>query len=157
MTDVSAPQTWQPTHLGHWLDQAHQRFSGRVLALMTRHEGLPLTLANRAACGQLGTAPLRVTQHLDEAGARLSTLAARAGISKQAMGQLVRQCERWGLVAREADARDARAWRIVYTPTGLAWLSAYRLATAQAEAELRTAVGAQVATVIALGLEAYAA
>ena len=42
------------------------------------------------------------------------------------------------------------------TPTGLAWLAAFRKAVAQAEAEFRDAVGKDVATVVALGLEAYA-
>jgi hypothetical protein len=42
-----------------------------------------------------------------------------------------------------------------FTPTGLAWLDAYRAAIAQAELELRQAVGEEVATVLAIGLEAY--
>ena len=40
---------------------------------------------------------------------------------------------------------------------GLAWLDAFRQAVAQAEAEFRAAVGEEVATVVALGLEAYVA
>jgi hypothetical protein len=55
-----------------------------------------------------------------------------------------------------ADVHDARARRIVFTPVGIVWLQAFRLAVLQAEAELQTAVGKEVATVIALGLEAYA-
>jgi deoxyribodipyrimidine photolyase-like uncharacterized protein len=43
----------------------------------------------------------------------------------------------------------------VFTDAGLAWLGAYQDAVAQAEAELRHSVGPAVATVIALGLEAY--
>ena len=43
-----------------------------------------------------------------------------------------------------------------FTPTGLAWLQAFRDAVAQAEAEFRAEVGAEVATVVQLGLEAYA-
>ena len=72
------------------------------------------------------------------------------------MGDLVDQCEAWGLVRREADERDARARRIVFTPVGLDWLAAFKAAVAQAEAEFRAAVGPEVATVVALGLEAYA-
>jgi DNA-binding MarR family transcriptional regulator len=78
-------------------------------------------------------------------------------MTKQAMGKLVDQCEAWGLVRRQDDPRDARARRIGFTPVGLAWLQAYQQAVAQAEEELRAAVGAEVATVIAIGLEAYAA
>ena len=46
---------------------------------------------------------------------------------------------------------------MVFTPTGLAWLQAFKDAVAQAEAEFRSAVGPEIATVVALGLEAYAA
>ena len=76
-------------------------------------------------------------------------------MSKQAMGTLVNQCEAWGMVRREDDAADARARRVVFTEAGRAWLAAYQEAAAQAEGELRAAVGDAVATVVALGLEAY--
>jgi len=72
------------------------------------------------------------------------------------MAQLVDQCEAWGLVTREADPRDARARRVCFTQTGLAWLQGFREAVTQAEAEFRAEVGDEVATVVAIGLEAYA-
>ena len=72
------------------------------------------------------------------------------------MASLVDQCEAWGLVTRVADAHDARARRVCFTPTGLSWLAGFRAAVAQAEAEFREEVGPDVATVVALGLEAYA-
>jgi hypothetical protein len=56
----------------------------------------------------------------------------------------------------EADPLDARARRVKFTETGLAWLQAFRAAVAQAEGEFRSEVGEQVATVVAIGLEAYA-
>ena len=82
--------------------------------------------------------------------------AQAAGMSKQAMGDLVDQCAAWDLVRREPDPLDARARRVCFTPTGLAWLQAFRDAVAQAEAEFRAAVGGDVATVVAIGLESYA-
>jgi DNA-binding MarR family transcriptional regulator len=72
------------------------------------------------------------------------------------MGDLVDQCEAWGLVLRERDSRDARARLVRFTPTGLAWLQAFNEAVAQAEHEFRSEVGAEIATVVAIGLEAYA-
>ena len=36
-------------------------------------------------------------------------------MSKQAMGDLVDQCEAWGLVTREPDPLDARARRVLFT------------------------------------------
>ncbi|MDO8250024.1 MAG: MarR family transcriptional regulator [Rhodoferax sp.] len=157
MSDPYPQDGWRQTHLGHWMNQALQRFDARVLALMARNEEVPLALSNLAARGRLSASHIHITRHLALEGSRLTDLAQRANMSKQAMGKLVEQCEAWGLVTRLDDARDARARRIVFTPIGLAWLQAFRQAVAQAEEELRAAVGPEVATVIAIGLEAYAA
>ncbi len=148
---------WRQTHLGRLLGHAMRRFDERVLYLMAHDVQVPLALSNLAARQQVSAAHIHITRHLSPSGSRLTDLAASAGMSKQAMATLVDQCEAWGLVAREADAHDARARRIVFTATGLAWLAAFRAAVAQAEAEFREAVGPEVAAVVALGLEAYAA
>lgn len=159
MTD-SAPQpantaSWRSSHTGRWLRLALQRFDARVVECMALHPGVPLGLSNLAARGQVGAAHIHITRHLPEEGARLTDLARAAGMSKQAMGTLVTQCEAWGMVRREDHGGDARAKQVVFTEAGLAWLAAYQAGVAQAEAELRAAVGDAVATVLALGLEAY--
>ena len=146
---------WRHTHLGRRLGEALRRFDARVLALMSANDEVPLALANLAARDKVGAAHIHITRHLPPAGARLTELARAAGMSKQAMADLVNQCEAWGLVRREPDPLDARARRVVFTADGLAWLEAFRVAVAQAEAEFRAAVGEDVATVVALGLEAY--
>ncbi len=147
---------WRLTHLGRLLGHAMRRFDERVLQLMARNVEVPLALSNLAARSQVSAAHIHITRHLALEGSRLTDLALSAGMSKQAMGDLVDQCEAWGLVAREADQRDARARLVRFTPTGLAWLQAFRDAVAQAEAEFRAEVGPEVATVVAIGLEAYA-
>lgn len=147
---------WRQIHLGRLLGRAMQRFDARVLQLMSDSEQAPLALSNLAARNQVGAAHIHITRHLPLEGARLTELAAWAGMTKQSMGTLVDQCEAWGLVVRQPDDRDARARRIVFTPLGLDWLAAFRAAVTQAEAEFRAAVGNEVATVVALGLEAYA-
>jgi hypothetical protein len=45
---------------------------------------------------------------------------------------------------------------VVFTDTGLQWLQAFHRAVSQAQAEFSQTVGAPVATVVMLGLEAYA-
>jgi DNA-binding MarR family transcriptional regulator len=147
---------WRLTHLGRLLGHASRRFDERVLHLMAHDLHVPLALSNLAARGQVNAAHVHVTRHLAREGSRLTELAERAGMSKQAMGDLVDQCEAWGLVTREPDARDGRARIVRFTDTGLAWLQAFKAAVTQAEAEFRAEVGDEIATVVALGLEAYA-
>ncbi|MDO5691425.1 MAG: MarR family winged helix-turn-helix transcriptional regulator [Pseudomonadota bacterium] len=156
-SEESHADLWRKTHLGRLLGHAMRRFDERVLQLMAASEQAPLALANLAARDKVGAAHIHITRHLPLEGARLTELATWAGMTKQSMGDLVNQCEAWGLVTREPDPGDARARRIVFTPTGLDWLAAFRDAVAQAEAEFRASVGNEVATVVALGLEAYAA
>ena len=146
---------WRGGHLGRLMGLALRRFDERVLSLMAHDVNVPLALSHLAARAQVGAAHIHITRHLGLHGSRLTELAHQAGMSKQAMGDLVTQCEAWGLVRREPDPRDARARRIVFTDTGLLWLDAFRSAVAQAEAEFRSQVGDAVATVVALGLEAY--
>jgi DNA-binding MarR family transcriptional regulator len=133
-----------------------RRFDARVLHLMANNVDVPLALSNLAARTQVSAAHIHITRPLSLQGSRLSDLADSAGMTKQAMGDLVTQCEAWGLVQRTPDPQDARARRIVFTPTGLAWLRAFEQAVAQTEAEFKQEVGTEVATVVSLGLEAYA-
>ena len=151
----SDEENWRLTHLGRLLGHALRRFDERVLVLMARNVDVPLALSNLAARAQVGAAHIHITRHLAVGGSRLTDLARSAGMSKQAMGDLVDQCEAWGLVLREPDPHDKRARSVVFTASGLLWLQAFRGAVAQAEAEFRQAVGNDVATVVSLGLEAY--
>ena len=148
---------WRVMHLGRLLGHALRRFDERVLWLMSRDVLVPLALSNLAARDQIGAAHIHITRHLAIRGSRLTDLAQSAGMSKQAMGDLVTQCEAWGLVTRQADAYDKRAKNVMFTDDGLLWLGAFECAVAQAESEFKAAVGQDVATVVALGLEAYGA
>ena len=146
---------WRETHLGRLLGHAMRRFDARVLSLMANNDQVPLALSNLAARDQISAAHIHITRHLSLQGSRLTELAQAAGMSKQAMGNLVNQCEAWGLVKRASDSRDGRARQVVFTEAGLAWLAAFQMAVAQAEEEFKASVGKDVATVVALGLEAY--
>ena len=153
---TTAEEGWRLTHLGRLLGHAMRRFDERVLHLMAHNIDVPLALSNLAARAQISAAHIHITRHLDLEGTRLTDLAQKAGMSKQAMGDLVDQCEAWGLVLREKDSRDARARVVRFTDSGLAWLQAFKEAVAQAEQEFRAEVGQDVATVVKIGLEAYA-
>ena len=51
----------------------------------------------------------------EDDGLRMGQIAERARLSKQTMTTMVRLCERDGLVCRERDPHDARAFRIHLT------------------------------------------
>ena len=149
-------QGWRVTHIGRLLGHAMRRFDARVLTLMAHDVQIPLALSNLAAKAQISAAHIHITRHLPLQGARLVDLAAAAGMSKQAMAQLVAQCEAWGLLSKSPDGRDARAKLLVFTPLGLQWLDGFERAVRQAEAEFEQELGAEIATVVKIGLEAYA-
>ena len=56
--------------------------------------------------------------NLDTSGTRIGVLAARAGVTRQAAGQLLRQIERCGYITLTAARDDARATIVRYTPRG---------------------------------------
>lgn len=61
---------------------------------------------------------LTVFQHLDAGGTRITGIAARAQMTKQSMGALVDDLERWGYVERQPDPTDGRARIVVRTDRG---------------------------------------
>ncbi len=57
----------------------------------------------------------------EQDGLRMGHLAGRARLSKQTMTTLVRVCEREGLVRREREPQDGRAYRVSLTARGRAF------------------------------------
>jgi len=78
-------------------------------------------LAGFSADGHAGLQPAHqaVLTHLRISGTRLTELARRASMSKQAMGQLVDELERLGYVERVPDPTDGRAKIVRFTQVGL--------------------------------------
>ena len=66
----------------------------------------------------LRPAHTRLLPHIDLDGTRLTDLAERTGISKQAVGQLVADLEGMGLLKRVADPGDGRARLVTFTDSG---------------------------------------
>jgi DNA-binding MarR family transcriptional regulator len=98
-----------------------------------------------------------LTRNLDVEGTRLTELARRASMSKQAMGELVDQCTELGLVERTADPSDRRARIVRFTPAGQVWLDSFRDAVDVAEREMRAELGKTTMDAILKGLAAYGA
>jgi DNA-binding MarR family transcriptional regulator len=81
----------------------------------------------------LDAAHLNVFQYPGPQGARPSELAARLGISKQALNYLLGELERLKYLERRADPDDRRSKRVALTPRGIAAIGVIREAVGEVE------------------------
>jgi DNA-binding MarR family transcriptional regulator len=105
--ETVAIQLARQHHIGRLLLRASRSFSERAI-LRFQARGYP----------GLGTAHVALLPYIELTGTRITTLAERAGLTKQAVGQLVQELERLGYVTRQADPRDGRAILVTFTETG---------------------------------------
>jgi DNA-binding MarR family transcriptional regulator len=82
-----------------------------------------------------------VFQYLDDAGTRVSALAERAGMTKQAMAELVAHLEAHGYVERVPDPADRRAKLVRTTARGRAVFAEVRTFVAEVDARLVARLG----------------
>lgn len=80
---------------------------------------------------------------VDRAGTRLTELANRAAITKQAMMQIVDELESMGCVRRVPDDADARAKAVRLTAKGLRHRAAARKSVQGVETRVRRSLGAR--------------
>jgi DNA-binding MarR family transcriptional regulator len=81
---------------------------------------------NRILVNELSTAGFsdfspafpQILSNLDTEGTRIGVLATRAGMTRQAAGQLIAEIERCGYVSRKAAPDDARATVVRFTARG---------------------------------------
>lgn len=130
--------------MGRVLHSALGRFEARVFAILAENGHHEARLKH-----------LNLTRNLDLDGTRTTELARRAGVTKQAMGEIVEQCEQLGLIQRKVDKTDARAKIVQFTDLGLEWLEAFRVAIAKAEDEVREELGYLRCDAIIASLHAY--
>lgn len=93
------------------------------------------------AGGRLRTAHTQLFPHITSDGVRLTDLADKLGVTKQAIGPLVDDLEREGVVERVDDPLDRRAKRIRWTRKGQRALLHGLGVLAQLEQELAREVG----------------
>jgi DNA-binding MarR family transcriptional regulator len=129
-TDMSSLQLPENPLIGALLRLPAQAVHRRIIA------GL-----NRAGFADLRLPHMGVLQYPSPDGLRPSELAERAGISKQAMNQLLRSLERLGYIHRR-DAGDGRRARIVqFTKRGhAAWARIHEI-LADIEKDWRVTLG----------------
>lgn len=96
----------------------------------------------------------QVFRHLGPDGARLTDLAERAGMSKQAFAEHVAHLEEHGYVTRVPDPDDGRAKLVVPTARGLAAMAIASAAFAELEELWAQDIGAERMAAMRAGLEA---
>jgi DNA-binding MarR family transcriptional regulator len=118
--------------LGRLLLRAHRLYADRALSRLHArgHEAL-------------GIAHVTLLPHFDPQGTRASVLAERAGMTKQAAGQIVLDLERAGYVERTADEGDARASKLTFTRRGRKLVADAAAVKEEVDGELATSVGAR--------------
>jgi DNA-binding MarR family transcriptional regulator len=129
--DKERLQEMRQEHIGRLLQQAYRAFSNRALVKLRRHGHTGLTLGHTL-----------VLSHLDLEGTRITSLAARAGMTKQSMGQLVEDLEQRGYVERSVDPADRRATVVRFTATGWQFLQDAYTIKQEIEAEYGEILGA---------------
>ena len=105
MTDLTARRA---TNLGRLMFRGYRAINARLLDELGAAGHTALRLGHVAVLSNLD---------LDQ-GTRLVTLAERAGVTKQAIGPVVRELEGLGYVQTTADPHDGRAKRVILTPSG---------------------------------------
>lgn len=142
---IYGTDAWRHNNVGRLLNSAIRRFESRVFKLLA-------TAGHREA----RLSHLNLTRNLDVSGTRITELARRAEMTKQAMSELVVQCENLGLIKRVPDTADARAKVVKFTKRGLIWLDAFKRALLQAEIEMRSQLGTVCADHLIDALSIYA-
>jgi len=138
--------SWRHDNVGRLMNSAIRRFEARVLELM-----------KDAGYGDTRISHVNLTRNLDRPGTRVTELAKRSAMTKQAMGELVDQCVLLGLVERVPDPADGRARTVRFTKDGLVWLDEFSKAVDRAEAEMSGEIGQAKLESIRAGLAKYGA
>jgi DNA-binding MarR family transcriptional regulator len=127
MSSETGPPTTRPRERRVTLIAVFRQTAQRMVAELVEalHEG---------GYADISASHQAVFENLDPDGTRLTVLAARAGMTHQSMGELVRELERRGYLERIADPADGRARIVRLTKRGRDAVRLAVAASAQIEA-----------------------
>ena len=143
-TRFPAETLWRRANMSRLLFSAAWHFDSRILAFINAN-GFP----------ELRMVHLHVPRNLDLHGTRATDLAMRAEMSKQAMAEIIDECEQMELVRRVPDPSDRRAKLIAFTATGLRLMKVVRAALAAAERDMAHHIGRKRMQELAAALDGY--
>lgn len=126
--DQIAVESWPPT--GPMLEWAAEAYRSRAVEKI-----------RAAGHGGIRASHLSVLRHLEAGGTRTTQLGRRAGMTKQAMGQLVREMVDMGYLTLTPDDSDRRAKLVVLTEPGVALAADATKAVEDVQGEFKDALG----------------
>lgn len=106
--------------------------------------------------GAVPQALLSLFMNLDMQGTRLTELAARARLTKQAMQELVERAEASGWVSRRPDRTDGRAKIVMFTAKGVKLLGEIGICVRDGERRMAKRLGRDFVAELATRLHFYA-
>jgi len=126
------------------LDAAKQANTGQLLLKCARLlDEAAIARVNRRSEMPVVLRPAhtKLFPHIDFAGTRISTVAERLGVTKQAVSQLCVELAELGVVALDPDPDDGRAKRVRFTRKGMEAIHHGLGVLSGIERELAAAVG----------------
>jgi DNA-binding MarR family transcriptional regulator len=141
------------------LHHARDQGLGRLLLLAHKRfvEELATRLDQFGPDGRKLPAPGRsLLPFIDLEGTRSTELARRVGVSKPAIGKAVRELEDAGLVTRQGDQEDGRAYLVVFTEAGLERLASIVQAVEEIERSYERTLGVDTVAQLRRVLDAIA-
>ena len=125
------PEELRALPLGRLLLHAHRRAQAASLAKL-----------QAGGHGEIRLGHLPVITNLDPAGIRITDLAAKAGMTRQMAGRLVKELEASGYVSSRPDPNDQRAVIVALTGRGSAFLADAPAAMAAVDGDFAALLGA---------------
>jgi DNA-binding MarR family transcriptional regulator len=138
-----------PAELRHYRNSKLYRSLTRTLRVYNRR-----LVAGLHAAGFTDFSPAfpQLLSNLDTEGTRVGVLAARAGITRQAAGQLLAEIERCGYIQRRPAPDDARATVARFTARGRRLLATVFALVEEQEASFARIVGPDAFEAVRVGL-----
>jgi DNA-binding MarR family transcriptional regulator len=119
-------------NIGRLFQRAARAYSERALTLLHEKGFDDITLFHTALIANLAIE-----------GSQITEIAEKAGMTKQAMGQLANELEAKGYVLKERDPEDKRALKVSFTLKGKEALEAAYQVKLMIEAEYSQKLGGQ--------------
>lgn len=119
----------------------HENIGRLLLSSVINWQDILVRGLQRRGFPRFRASHMNVLRHVDVGGTRITEIADRARLSKQAVGQLLTTCEAEKLVRTVPDPDDRRAKLVRFTPLGRAVIDVERGVMKRIDAEMARLLG----------------